>query len=649
MCGIAGAVYFSDSARPHDGADDVLRSMVRSIRHRGPDSSGFHRDGTVMFGVSRLAVNGLADGDQPFTHGPTGVTIVCNGELYDFRDQRAHLERAGHVIRSGSDVEVLLHLYLEYGLDFVHRIDAEFACAIHDPRTRQVHLIRDRMGVRPLYYYQDGAKLVFGSEIKAIFEHPGVPRALDHDTMLCNLMRLDLLERSTFQDIRIVRPGTLLTIGLDGRTRQTRYWDFADLVLSAEPSHDTFEEAVERTSDLLRAAVRRRLDADVPVGAFLSGGLDSSLVTALMSEHGTVSTFSIEFEGAHYDEGAYSRRVAEWFGTDHHRLPVSVAEQCAALPEALFHCEHLVQQLDGTAKLLLAREAAAHVKCVMVGEGADEVFLGYPNHLSSYQINHLGRQDTSGVALRQTARHGIDHVVNEHRDIAGLVRQHGYYPMQADAIQSILGIACEMLSPELRDRAQRTDFLARHLDELGHPAGLSAIHREQAAGLQLTMPVYLFEFLGGKLEMAASLEGRLPFLDRDLVQYAVSLPAEFHLRGGVEKSLLRACARPLLPPSISERPKHGFSSPIAEGFFGKDRVEYFEHYTSKEHCASAGLFDGVAVDRIKQDVEGIYSLDDQERTMKERALLFVLSTHLIEDMFTRGPAPRCISSTASRE
>jgi asparagine synthase (glutamine-hydrolysing) len=400
---------------------------------------------------------------------------------------------------------------------------------------------------------------------------------------------------------------------------------------------------------LLRASVRRRLDADVPVGAFLSGGLDSSLVTALMSEQGTVATFSIEFEAAGYDEGPFSRCVAERFASDHHRLPVSVADQCAAFPEALFHCEHLVQQIDGTAKLLLAREAAAHVKAVMVGEGADEVFFGYPGHLSSYRINQLGQRDTSDVALRQTARHGIDHVVNDGRDVDGMLRRYGYYPMQADAIDAIFDIGCGVLVPELREHARRTGFLERYIAELGHPRELPAIRREQAAGLQLTMPVYLFEFLGGKLEMAASLEGRLPFLDRDLVRYAVSLPPEFHMRGGIEKSLLRACAEPLLPPRILDRPKHGFSSPIAEGFLTGKRVGYFEHYTSREYCARAGLFDGAAIDRLKQDIAGQYSFDDQERTMKERVLIFALSAHLIEDMFTTGPAPRCASAAASEE
>lgn len=638
MCGIAGLAYFPRSAARRQELDGVLRAMVASIRHRGPDESGYVIEGNVLLGMARLAINGLADGSQPMIHKPTGVIIVCNGELYDFRQHREELEREGHKFVTGSDTEVLLHLYVRHGMDFANRIDAEFACAILDPRVNTLFLIRDRFGVRPLYYYRDNTKFVFGSEIKAILGHPDVPREIDHHTLLCNLMRVDLLSRSTFANIHIVRPGHYLAVNLDGGIAERRYWDFAEFALNVEPAKDSFADAAIRSRELLRNAVRRRVDADVRVGCFLSGGLDSSLVTALMAEFATPSTFSIEFADKRYDEGRYSRAVAAHWATDHHALRVDLAEQCAVFPRALFHCEHFVQQIDGTAKLLLAEHASAHVKAVLVGEGADEIFLGYPSHLASHRINDRSTFDTTTVASRQTARHGIDYVANDNRDITGSLRKYGYYPMQADAIAGILPAALNVLAPELREQVARLDFLDEFVNEFNAPAGLSGLQREQAAGVQLTMPVYLFEFLGGKLEMAASLEGRLPFLDRDVVEYALSLPTEYHLRDGKEKSVLRAGAEGLLLTSVLDRPKHGFSSSIADGFTS-GHVEYFEHYTSPRICAERGLFDASAVAELKTVISADYDLADQEQTMRERVLVFALSVHLIDEMFIRRDVP----------
>ena len=638
MCGIAGMVNF----RPVDTGRGVLDAMVDSIRHRGPDESGCLVLRDVQLGATRLAINGLTDGAQPMVHEPTGVVMVCNGELFDFRRHRAELESAGHRFSTGSDVEVLLHLYLRHGMDFVHHVDAEFACAVYDPRIDTLFLARDRFGIRPLYYYRDAEKFVFGSEIKAIFQHPGVPRELDRHTLLCNLMRIDLLSRSTFTGVHIVRPGHYLAIRTDGTVTTHQYWGFAETALNVQPSRESFQDAAAHTRDLLRAAVRRRVDADVPVGCFLSGGLDSSLVTALMAEVTTPSTFSIEFTDVRYDEGRYSRAVAAHWGTDHHVVRVDAAEQAAVFPHALFHCEHLVQQLDGTAKLLLARHAAPRVKAVLVGEGADEIFHGYPSHLQSHRLNDGARHDARLVAARQTSRHGIDYVTNDHRDVATLTRTHGYYPVQADAIAAIQPIALAALSPEFRSQARGIDFLDEYLSELSAPDGLSGLRRQQVADVKLTMPVYLFEFLGGKLEMAASLEGRLPFLDRDVVEHALSLPAAHHLRDGEEKAVLRASADGLLPPLVRDRPKHGFSSSIAEGLVS-GRSDYFEHFTSPEVCADVGVFDPAEIARLKAAVRGDYDLTDQRQTMRERVLVFALSVHLLAEMFTRPGAPAPIT------
>ncbi len=633
MCGVVGIVSFD--AKIDKSYIQIVNSMLESISHRGPDSSGIFLENRVVLGACRLAINGILDGDQPIVDPKSKVAIVCNGELYNYKNWRKRLVEKGHEFLTNSDVEVILHLYIEFGIEFINKIDAEFVCAIYDPKVETTFIIRDRFGVKPVYYYFDEQNLVFASEIKAIFQVPGTYQGIDTTNMLYSFLRFDILDRSAFKGINILKPGNYIELNKEHMTVQ-KYWDFADFLEDLEPCDDRFDQACQKTDYLLTQSVSKRLDSDSEIGCFLSGGLDSSLLVALMNKCGplkSIKTFSINFTDTRYSEKMYFNLVSDLFETSHHSIEVSARDQSKHFPKALYHCEHFVQQIDGTAKLMLAELASKSVKSVLVGEGADEIFLGYPSFLLSQSLNY-GVEDIRSIVSRQTSRYGIDYIENQNRKVEKMIEKYGYYPMQVDALDSIIDIANELLSPEFKSQLSSKDFLDYALKDAKVKKNISSVKNEQIVSVKETMPSYLFEYLGGKVEMASSIESRLPYLDFELVKYACSLPIDYHIHGGIEKFLLRSVSATSLPKELADRPKHGFSSSITDGFLGLEKIDYFDHFTSPEYCDSIGYFDGKAVQKLKSKIVSTYSMNNQIRTMRERALVFVLSVHLLDVMFS---------------
>lgn len=549
MCGIAGSVALRGGP-PTDGA--TLRRMTSALAHRGPDAAGhLVRDG-VALGFRRLAFVDLAGGDQPMTTPDGAVAMVCNGEVYDHEALRAGLRARGHRFRSRCDVEVLLHLYEEEGPDLLHRVDGQFALVLHDRRRDRVLLARDRTGIAPLYWTVAGDHLVFGSEVKALLEHPGVAREVD-------LVGLDqvltfpglVAPRTMFRGVRSLPAGHLLDVR-GGTVRETRWWDLdypgADADGPDRPVDPAEAEAhADTLRDLLRTAVRRRLRADVRVGFYLSGGLDSSLIGALATEAapGTAS-FSVTFPDAPIDESGFQRAVATKIGSRHHEAPFSPADLAAGLERMVRHAEMPVKESYNVCSLALSALARREgVSAVLSGEGADELFGGYVG----YRFDRLGRGSLhSGDPLRDALEDEVRTRLWGSADVFYERRYHAWREEKA-----------ALLSPAVR--AAGADCLAHPVVDPAMLAGRPPVHRRSYLDVALRLSEHLLADHGDRMAMANSVETRYPFLDRDVVEFARTLPTRFKVGPAGEKLVVKQAARGLVPPEVVDREKYGFRAP----------------------------------------------------------------------------------------
>lgn len=565
MCGIVGMT--TPEAR-RSTTLQVVRRMAGSIVHRGPDDEGFHAGSRAVLGMRRLSIIDLAGGHQPIANEDESLWVVCNGELYNFRRLRAELERAGHVFRTGSDVEVLLHLYEERGERLLEHVSGMFAFALWDERRQRLLLGRDRLGIKPLYYTEVGGELAFASEVKALLEVPGVESALDVGALREYLAIGYCVAPSTiFRAVRKLPPATLLTWSAAG-VRISRYW---------EPPTDTQlqlsrREWAERIRAELERSVGEHMISDVPIGAFLSGGVDSSAIVALMSAHSDqpVNTYSIGYGSgsaeSYYDELGYARQVAERFQSRHNEITVR-PEMAGLLPRLLWHLEEPVSDSAVTATYLVSELAARQVKVILSGVGGDELFGGYKRYLGdaySRRYQRLPRWLRRGVVapLAELLPSGRQ---NRWSDLGRYVRKF-------------------IAASELDWREQYRRFieiqargtLARMLvDAPGGPDGFDRIIGVEGAGdpllrlLRVDCATQLPEdllLLTDKASMARSIECRVPFLDHRLVEVAAQMPWDVKIMGGELKSLLKEALTGVVPPAVLKRGKRGFGAPVGAWF-----------------------------------------------------------------------------------
>jgi asparagine synthase (glutamine-hydrolysing) len=589
MCGIVGLFNF-DAARPVDEA--LLRAMNAAITHRGPDEDGFYVDGQLGMANRRLSIVGLFDGRQPIGNEDGSVWTVFNGEIYNYPDLRRELEARGHTIRTHTDTEVLVHLYEDDGPDFVHRLNGMFAIALWDKRRRRLFIYRDRLGEKPLYYTVGDGRIAFASEIKALLLDPRVGRALSPGA-LCDYLTFQYNARpqTVLQDVQRLRPGRLLEIDANG-VRERAYWE---IPVASGPawSEDRYLEALD---ELLRDSVRRRLLADVPLGAFLSGGIDSSFVVGLMAEilDRPVKTFSVGFrvEGT-YDESEHAARVARHFKTEHETLIVDSLDVERLLPHTVFHLDEPVADYAAIPTYLLAQFARRHVKVVLTGEGADELFAGYDHYRFP---SMLGRYQQLPVAVRQLLR-----VVGGRFAPRGIAKA-----LEAGTLEPAAGYALvkgvfrqrevtALLSPDLR---ATLDGTAEHreleaLFERGR--ALDPLNRYLLADLATWLPEDLLMKVD-KMSMSVSLESRVPYLDHRIVELVAGMPPDLKWRGGSKYLLKRAAAR-LVPEEIIRRPKHGFRLPL-DAWFRAELKDMAADLLVGSRARQRGVFDVPTVERL---------------------------------------------------
>jgi asparagine synthase (glutamine-hydrolysing) len=601
MCGICGAVRLGgdDSIDPNH-----LVGMVQTLVHRGPDSAGSVIGTGVGLAMRRLAVIDPVGGQQPL-HDEAGIVhVVCNGEIYNFRELRSQLTTRGHHFSTGSDCEVIVHAYEEYGDDFLTALNGMFALALWDERRRRLVLARDRVGIKPLYYAEHDGVFLFGSEPKAILAYPGFPRALDV-TSLYQYLTYEYVPspRSIFQGIRKLRPGHAIVVD-DGSVAERPYWHL-DFTPRPSPARVAETDLADQLWETLRESVGMELVSDVPLGVFLSGGLDSSAVAAAMTvaQPGNVHSFSIGFADPSFDESAHARRVAAFLGTTHAELILEPRMLWELVPNVVEFLDEPLADASIIPTHLLSRFARQHVTVALGGDGGDELFAGYPT-LQAHRLAEYYRR------LPATLRDDV---------VAPLVQKlpvsHDNLSLDFRAKRFILGMSRPLAEqhhlwlgaypPEEKRALLTTDVLA----QVGRADTFDVLdeHRQRAAGydpltqvLYLDMKMYLEGDILVKVDrasMGCSLEVRVPLLNRLMLELATHLPINLKLRRLTRKYLFRRAMRGRLPDDIIDRPKKGFGMPVSKWLRGELR-ELMLDLLSEDRLRRQNVFDVAYVRRL---------------------------------------------------
>jgi len=570
------------------------------IRHRGPDDEGLFIDGAVGLGHRRLSIVDVAAGHQPMTNEDRTLHITYNGEIYNHADFREQLEALGHVYQTHCDTETILHLYEEHGAACVEHLRGMFAFAIWDQRRRELFIARDRLGVKPLYYaHSADGSLFFGSEIKAVLASGAVKPELNFAALpdyLANHATSG--DETLFRGIKRLLPGHTM-LWRDGKIEINRYWDVSFAKLdTADGNKRSDQDYIAEWSELFRHAVRLRLMADVPLGMFLSGGIDSSAIAAVMS--GMVSepikTFSVAFKEREANELEYARLVSDAYRTNHHEIVVSPEEFFSALPTMVWHEDEPLAHPSSVALYFVSRLAAQHVKVVLTGEGSDELLAGYARYRKTIYNLALGARyhGMMPASIRNLVRNRIDGL-----GVKSKVRQklrRTFLSLQPD-IESIYfdnfavfprALQPQLMSQETQARSGAIDPYAGVRRVLGDTDAQSLLDRLLYADIK----TYLHELLmkQDQMSMAASIESRVPFLDHKLVEFTSSLPERLKLRGWTTKYILRQSMKGVLPEKILSRPKMGFPVPIGKWF----RSEYrsiIDEYVLSDRALQRGIFD----------------------------------------------------------
>ncbi|HSN04211.1 MAG TPA: asparagine synthase (glutamine-hydrolyzing) [Nitrospira sp.] len=587
MCGIVGLVY-TDPARRCER--DVVTKMRDTFAYRGPDDAGLYLDGPVGLGHRRLSIIDLGGGHQPMSTEDGALSIVFNGEIYNYRTLREELIAKGYHFQSQSDTEVILKLYAERGEACVHALNGMFAFAIWDARRRVLFLARDRMGVKPLYYAVMPGAFLFASEIKAILASGAVSvRCRDEAVAEYMLFRQVAGPESLFRDVLSLPPGCTLTL-YDGKPQVARYW-------SPRPAADrppiTYEDARRTLADLLEDSVKMRLISDVPVGTFCSGGVDSSLVTALASriKGDPVNTFSIGFDEPEYDESAYAAMVSRQYGTIHHQLTIGNAEFSDLFPQMVWQNDEPLNFANSVQIFALSRLAKQHVTVVLTGEGSDELFAGYPR----YRIPGMAAVYRRVPAALRSVVKLWGSVTRDHR-VAKLDR---YASCSAD---EALLYNSSMLRPDVV-AAVYPRVMESHLDyRLSCLKGTEHLGLDEVSRVSLLdQECFLVSILNrqDKMSMAASIESRVPFMDYRIVEFANRLPSVYKLRGGTGKAIVKDVARAFLPAETVNRRKSGFGVPLDRWF--RSNKGMGERVAALPEQAVSDLFDRGALRRLVEE------------------------------------------------
>lgn len=600
MCGIHGVMQLDGTAA--DPA--LLPRMGRVTTHRGPDDEGMHADGPCAIGMRRLSIIDLAGGHQPLSSRDGRVWLVCNGEIYNFRELRRDLEASGHVFKTHSDSEVVIYAYLEFGDSFVERLNGMFGFALWDGMRQRLLIGRDRLGIKPIYFTNNDKQLAFASEAKALLELPGVNRGID-PAAVESYLQLGYVPapQSIFRGIRKLPPATLLVVE-QGRLEERRYWR-----VPSDVDHGLSEgQWIERVRARMEQSVRMQMVSDVPLGAFLSGGVDSSGVVAFMARASAdpIKTYAIGFGGsradAFYNELPYARRVAELFGTAHREIVVK-PDVVGLLPRLLWHMDEPVADTAFITTYLVSEFARRDVTVILSGVGGDELFGGYRRYLGNYyqtQFERLPRWVQSGARAL-----GEKLPSDRHSPLLNLMRlAKGFLASTRQSFEDRYGSYVQVFSPAATGMLLRSRSHP-HSDALEAAfrmaKGNDALNRMMAVDAETQLPDDLL-LLTDKMSMAVSLECRVPLLDHELVELAARMPEHIKIPNGRLKHAMKRALADILPPDILDRKKRGFGTPMG-AWLKTDLKGLLARMLDAQTVARRGLFDFGQVQSLVADHE----------------------------------------------
>ena len=638
MCGICGILDF-ERRRPVER--EALCAMNAKIVHRGPDDEGFYISGSVGLAMRRLSIIDLHSGHQPITNEDRTIWLVYNGEIYNHHELRELLLTQGHRFETHSDTEVIVHLYEQYGRECVCRLRGMFAFVLWDAKQRVLFGARDRLGIKPFYYTTAGGRFLFASEIKALLAFPGMHADLNRDS-IPEYLAFGYLsgEQTLFQGIRKLAPAHTLEVSDSGSIRIERYWQ---LEQGREEKDLSFKDYVHGYREKLEDAVSSHLMSDVPLGVFLSGGVDSSAVAALMTQarRSPVQTFSVGYDEVPYSELPYARQVAEHIRSDHHEVIVGQQDFFGALPKLIWHEDEPIVWPSSVALYFVAKLAREHVTVVLTGEGSDETLAGYlryswilwnarlsriygrlaPNRLQRYTRGAISRSSWLSLSTRKKLEHTF--LCRDSRCWEDFYFDN-FYSAFTEADQRSL----------LRDQAPPG---AAYGNVLGYwESSRGDLLRRM---LHTDIQTYLVELLmkQDNMSMAASIESRVPFLDHPLVEYAYSIPSRFHTRGLSGKRILKHAVSDLLPHSILYRKKAGFPTPW-EFWLSGPRLQSIEQLLLDRRSTERGLL-------VPEAVRRLFAEHRSRRRDHATRIWLLLNLELWSRIFLDGDGPTCEERT----
>jgi asparagine synthase (glutamine-hydrolysing) len=600
MCGIAGKLLFDGDAQVSRAE---IKAMLRPIIHRGPDGQRIHLDRNLGLGHNRLSIIDLDTGDQPMANENETIWVVSNGEIYNFKELREQLIDKGHIFRTKSDTEVIVHLYEDYGAECVQRLRGMFAFALWDAMRRRLIIARDRVGIKPLYYCQTDKVLYFASELKAILANISVSREID----LAAIQQFFSFyyvpgERTLFKSIRKLLPGHYL-LAENGHVSTRRYWD---LQFNRNRWAKSFDECVDELYELLSSTVRDHMIADVPVGMLLSGGVDSSAVLsfAVNGTNKKLKTFTVGFERGVIDERPFAKMVARRFGTEHYEVSITEQDFWDFLPDYIRQMEEPVHEPPAVALYYVSKLARDHVKVLLSGEGGDEAFAGYPNYPNMIRLHRFGATlgtlaEPVGGAVALAGRIFGDERVQRYGHALGRPLTSQYFSRSSGPTEFFNRNAQTFFTVDFLE-AVESESSSRFISDLVETVSLEPLlSRMQYIDTKTWLPDDLL-IKADKMTMANSLELRVPFLDHQVLEFAASLPPHFKVRGKQTKRILKATVARTLSEEILQRKKAGFPVPYST-WLSNGLRNSVEDVLSSQRSTSRGFFRKNEVTRLLGD------------------------------------------------
>ena len=642
MCGIAGILDLQSGNAPQR---EQLERMIGALAHRGPDGFGYHLQGPVGLAHARLSIIDLAGGWQPIRNEDGSVWVTFNGEIFNYLELRTELEASGHRFYTHSDTEVIVHAYEQFGRDFVRRLNGQFAFALWDARAQALLLVRDRVGIRPLFYTRARGRLLFASEAKALFASDEVARRLDPRAVADVFTFWSALAPATvFEGIHALPPGHILTIR-NGREELRQYWDWEFPARGVDDAR-SMDECLDGLRERLVQSVRLQVRADVPVGAYLSGGLDSSLIVGLLRRYTEVPlrTFSIRFTDNEFDEGRYQQEMVAALGTDHSEFHCSADDIAQAFPQTVLHAESPILRTAPTPLMLLARQVrAAGYKVVLTGEGADEVMAGY-DIFKEGQIRRFWARNPASTMRPKLFARLYPYLSNSPTAAPAYAQRFFGQGLDAARLPYFAHLprwhttrrAWQCFSREWQAQLAAHDPVANFARQLPpQSASWRSLAQDQYVEAHTLLSGYLLSSQGDRMAMANSIEGRFPFLDHDFIEYCNGLPPRYKLMGLTEKFLLKRLARELLPAAIYRRPKQPYRAPDVNSFFRNGApVDYVADLFSEARLRDTGYFDPAVARKLVDKCRHGRAIGFSDNM----AFVGMLSTLLVDELFIRRPA-----------